>query len=294
MADNYTHRYNARNALTIAEYTPRNMEAFILGANGPDPLFCYQMYNPFRVHDLSRLGSVMHNEKTALFLKNLFTLARTDAQKDYCLGFLCHYSLDSLIHPYVNYVTEAYGLPFNIPSGHGYFESALDSLISKKVSGQEAARVSYYFPPISRMHLEQIAYLFKIAVDATYPDKVYHASEYVQAFKDFRFIKNFFYSPKKFKFAAALAVEKLFGFKEGYVVSHMQPCKRKIQDIPFWLNSGAGLYCSRSIEDILNQADFMSARNISIGLEFFKGIITADDMMEDVGSKSYETGIAVY
>ena len=154
MADNYTHRYNARNALTIAEYTPRNMEAFILGANGPDPLFCYQMYNPFRINDLSRLGSVMHNEKTALFLKNLFTLARTDAQKDYCLGFLCHYSLDSLIHPYVNYITEAYGLPFNIPSGHGYFESALDSLISKKVSGQEAAQVSYYFPSVSRMHIK--------------------------------------------------------------------------------------------------------------------------------------------
>ena len=53
-------------------------------------------------------------------------------------------------------------------------------------------------------------------------------------------------------------------------------------------------YCSRSVDEILNQADFMSARNISIGLEFFKGVISADDMIEDVGSKSYETGMAVY
>lgn len=294
MADNYTHRYNAHNAITLAGYTPRNEAAFILGANGPDPLFCYQMYNPFRINNLSRLGGVMHNEKTALFLKNLFTLAQTDAQKDYCLGFLCHYALDSIIHPYVNYVTGAYGLPFNIPGGHGYFESALDSRISRQLTGQDAASPDYYCPQISRMHLEQIAYLFKQAVDATYDGYGFHASEYMQAFKDFRLIKNFFYSPKKPKFVLAYIIEKLLGLGEGGVLSHMQPCRRPITRIPFWENSAAGLFCPRTLEQLLLQADYMSARNIGLGLDFFKGIISIDDMIEDVGSKSYETGTAVY
>lgn len=293
MADNYTHRYNARNAIKLAGYAPRSLNSFIMGANGPDPLFCYQMYNPMRKYRLSKLGSVMHNEKTGIFLRNLFRLAQTDAQKDYCLGFLCHYTLDSVIHPYVNYVTTAYGSPYNIPSGHGYFESALDSMISKKLTQSPAAAVEFYCPALSKMELNQIVSLFKKAVDATYKDFRFPKSEYLQAFKDFAFIKGFFYSPKKFKFLPALLVEKLLGFEEGFVTSHMQPCERVIPPFPFWENLDRGLYCVDSLEELLRRADGLSAQAIDIGLNYFKGIYSIDDFVEDIGCKSYETGLTV-
>ena len=293
MADNYTHQQNARNAMEIAQYTPRNTDSFIMGANGPDFLFCYQMYNPVRKYNLSQLGHLMHREKTGLFLKNLFRFAQTDSQKDYCLGFLCHYSLDSTLHPFVNYITELYGSPFSIPSGHGYFESALDSILAKKATGRYAADVDSYCPEMDKMALNQIVALVKKAVDATYEDHIYPRSEYLQAFKDFRFVKKFFYSPNKMKFPLAYMVEKGLKFSEGFVMSHMQPCVRPIPDFPFWKNEVTGLYSVESLDNILLRADYLAAECINIGLEYFKGIYNLGDLLEDIGNKSYDTGVVI-
>jgi cytidylate kinase len=293
MADNYTHQYSARNALQMVAYEPRDIDAFIMGANGPDPLFCYQMYNPFRKLNLSALGSLMHKEKTGMFLKNLFELARTDAQKDYCLGFLCHYSMDSTLHPFVEYVDSAYSSPFNIPSGHGYFESALDSRLSLKVTGNPAPSVDSYCPKMNPLTLNQITYLFKRAVDATYPGYSYTQDDYIQAFKDFRLVKDFFYSPGKFKHVLAGIVEKALKFSEGYVKSHMQPCTMDIPDYPFWINEGIGFYSCESLDEILKRADYLSAEQIGFGIQYFAGQFTLKDLMKEVGNKSYETGIAI-
>lgn len=293
MPDNFTHQFNARNALKIADYEPRNINAFIIGANGPDPLFCYKMYNPFRKYHLSGLASRMHKEQTGLFLQNLFRCAKTDTQKDYCLGFLCHYSLDSIMHPYVEYVTTTYSMPYNIPSGHQYFEGALDSQISYRFTGRYAASTEAYCPDIKRTHLEQIARLFKQAAKATYTDIEYPLQEYIQAFKDFKFIKQMFYSPNRWKNGLAFVVEKLLRFDEGFVVSHMQPCKRKIEDVPVWCNYSVNILSTATIAELLKRADYMSADYIKVGLEYFKGVYSAQDLLEDIGNKSYETGVTI-
>lgn len=293
MAENYTHQYNARNAMKIAGYEPRNINSFILGANGPDPLFCYQMYNPMRKYDLAGLGHLMHKEKTGLFLKNLFRFAQTDAQKDYCLGFLCHYSLDSTIHPYVNYISQLYGSPYNIPAGHGFLESALDSKLSMDTTGQPAAQVDRYCPEMDKADLNQITLMLKKAVDATYPDHKYPRSEYIQAIRDFRFIKKFFYSPSKIKFPLAYMVEKVLGFSEGFVMSHMQPCVRPLPDFRFWKNEGANLHSVETLDNLLLRADYLAAESINTALEYFKGVYTLGDFIEHIGNKSYDTGLVI-
>ncbi len=293
MADNYMHQHSARKALEITGYVPRNIDAFVMGANGPDPLFCYQMYNPFRKLHLSKLGSLMHKERTGRFLRNMFESARTDAQKDYCLGFLCHYSMDSVIHPYVEYVDSAYGSPFNIPSGHGYFESALDSRTALADEGNPAPTVERYWPLMSALTLDQTTYLFKKSVDATYEGHSYTQEDYIQAFKDFRMVKKFFYSPHKTKRVLAKIIEKVLGFEEGYVVSHMQPCSRQIPEFPFWQDEASGLYSAESLDDILLRADRLSAEALGYGLDFFAGKISSRELIEKVGNKSYETGMAI-
>lgn len=293
MADSYAHQHNARNALAIAEYTPRDINSFILGSNGPDPLFFYQMYNPFRKYNLSDLGHIMHNEKTALFLRNMFRFAQTDSQKDFCLGFLCHYSLDSIIHPYINYITQAYGSTYNIPSGHAYFESALDSHISMIETGETAAKVEAYFPEMEKMYLDQIVTLFKKAVDATYKDFSVPRDEYLQAFKDLKIIKNFLYSPSKLKLFNATLIEKILGFEEGFVTGRMQPCDKELPNFPFWKNLGVDLFSTESLNNLLLRADYLSAEYIKHGIDYFSGIISIDDLIEEIGNKSYETGLTI-
>lgn len=293
MPDNFAHQHNARVALEISGYTPRLIDCFIMGANGPDLLFYYQRYNPLRKYQLDKLGKLMHREKTGLFLKNLFTMAATDAQKDYCLGFLCHYAMDSIIHPYVNYATTAYGAPFNIPGGHAFFESRLDSRIAYKTAADLKHAPLLFCPVLKKSYVDQIAYLLKNAVDATYRGFDVPYSEYYQALRDFRFAKKFFYSGGKFKYAVSYIAEKFLGVPDGVMTGHMQPCDRPIPPTKFWYNKEAGLYSNENLRHLLARADQAAADNIKVGLEFFKGVYSADDLLEDIGNKSYVTGVAV-
>ncbi|MEG1896003.1 MAG: zinc dependent phospholipase C family protein [Oscillospiraceae bacterium] len=293
MPDSYAHKFNGQNAMRIAQYTPRSYPAFILGCNGPDPLFSYKMYLPFHKKGLNTLGTKMHNEKTGLFLQNLFRLAKTNTQKDYCLGFLCHYSLDSTLHPYVNYITSAYASPYNIRHGHGYFESALDSYISHTETGSWAAQPEEYFPEIKKMQLDQIITLFKRAVQATYDDSVYPREDYLRAFKDFKLTKRWMYSTGSWKIPIGALVEKLLGLGSGFVTCHMQPCKRVIKNVPMWRNVPVGFFCTATIQELFGRADYMSADYIKVGLSYFNGQYSLGELLEDIGNKSYETGLAI-
>ncbi len=103
-------------------------DAFLLGNQGPDPFF-YLMVAP-TTHEFRRIGQIMHRQKTVELLANMHrylingcsclegkhaAVARTDNHDDayaqdvtsgevckaYALGFLCHYLLDSTVHPLV-------------------------------------------------------------------------------------------------------------------------------------------------------------------------------------------------
>ena len=81
------------------------VEAFLLGNQGPDPLF-YVVADP-TLSDWHRLGNRLHREKTdevlAAMKRSLAVLSDSDAEigRAYMLGFLCHYLLDSTVHPLV-------------------------------------------------------------------------------------------------------------------------------------------------------------------------------------------------
>ncbi|MBQ5783260.1 MAG: zinc dependent phospholipase C family protein [Oscillospiraceae bacterium] len=293
MPDNYAHKYNGQQALKLADYTPRNYEAFILGCNGPDPLYCYQMYETKRRHNLYDLADRMHRERTGLFLQNLFTLAQTNAQKDYCLGFLCHYALDSVMHPYINYITTAYASPFNRENGHQWFESALDSAIAFHETGSRAANPAEYCPYTRRMYIEQIVTLFKQAVEATYEDVHYDRNEYTTAFHDFRKVKNWLYSPTENKAFIARPTEMLLGLEKGMVASRIQPCKLEITDVAVWRDNVTGFFRTDTIQDLMHRANQMAADYINVGLSFFHGTYNVYDLLEDIGNKSYLTGFAL-
>ncbi|MBQ7283604.1 MAG: hypothetical protein IJW74_01950 [Oscillospiraceae bacterium] len=293
MPDGYAHKYNGQCAMNIAKYKPRNYRAFVLGCNGPDPLFFYQMYNPWRKISLADLGRRMHTEKTGLFLQNLFRFAQTNAQKDYCLGFLCHYSLDSIMHPYINYITTAYGHPYNRDNGYCWFESCLDSHISHHECGEPAAHPNAYAPEIKKLYMDQIVTLFKQAVEATYTDVEYDRSEYVKLFSDFRKIKKALYSPNRSKIYFARIAELVLKHPKGYISCRMQPCTEEIKDIGIWRNNPTDLFCDATIDELFRRANQMSADYIKVGLEYFNGVYSAQDLLEDIGNKSYVTGLTI-
>ncbi|MBQ9845530.1 MAG: zinc dependent phospholipase C family protein [Oscillospiraceae bacterium] len=292
MPDSYAHKYNAQCALKIANYKPRNYQTFILGCNGPDVFYYYRKYDPFRTQNMSTLSNLLHTNRTGLFMQNMFRFAQTNAQKDFCLGWLCHYSLDSIMHPYINYVTTAYAHPFNIDQGHSFFESSLDSYISKHETGFPAANPDEYLPDISKMYVDQIITLVKQAVDATYPEEKYERSDYIQAYNDFRRIKKTLYAPGPLTRFYARFLEVVLRLKKDYILSRVQPCFMEIKDIGVWRNNPMGFFCTATIEELMEKANYTSADHIAVGLKYFDGVYNLQDLLEDIGNKSYATGLA--
>lgn len=115
-------------------------EAFLLGNQGPDPLF-YAVASP-RLRAAHRLGSIMHAQRPTELIcalkRSLGFLAPEDQAvgRAYALGFVCHYLLDSTTHPLIfsqQYALCDAGEPGltrdNGGDVHALIESELDELV---------------------------------------------------------------------------------------------------------------------------------------------------------------------
>jgi len=86
-------------------FMPDERDAFLLGNQGPDPLFYLMLMPP--LHEFEELGSDMHKDQpTPLFVSLRRAVdALPDADKSvgkaYLAGFTCHYLLDRAVHPLV-------------------------------------------------------------------------------------------------------------------------------------------------------------------------------------------------
>ena len=101
--------------------------AFRIGLQGPDPLFYHRTYAS---NDVKKEGSRMHRESCASFLQKTMHHVKKEGVNSkefaYLLGFLCHFTLDSECHPYI----DAYIEPRNL--GHLFLESEFEKYMMRK------------------------------------------------------------------------------------------------------------------------------------------------------------------
>ena len=86
--------------------TQSALDAFLLGNLGPDPFFYLTASALTRKY--RRIGQILHKQKTPqlLFAVHEHFIAdrsspESDSRRAYALGFVCHYLLDSTVHPLV-------------------------------------------------------------------------------------------------------------------------------------------------------------------------------------------------
>ena len=127
MPDGYVHVLAARKAAALRGGPVEFLESFKAGANGPDPLFFYRIWALRGGGEMYALSGRLHTEKTGAFLQELLRRALSPACQWYARGFLVHYAVDCVFHPFVYAMTEIEGAPYCIHEGHSFFESALDS-----------------------------------------------------------------------------------------------------------------------------------------------------------------------
>ena len=141
-----THFFQAQKVLEQlkmqSEFDSLNQDAFLWGAQGPDFLYCHR-YLPWQRGDsLKEYATQLHIEKPSKTLGAMrdFYNERSHGELvlSYIYGFLCHYCLDRVGHPFVNYGTQV--LLEQQPDQneeilHNEIESALDVILLRYEKG---------------------------------------------------------------------------------------------------------------------------------------------------------------
>jgi hypothetical protein len=70
-----------------------------MGLQGPDIFFFYQPYHKTRIADY---GIARHEQPAIRMFSPILAEVRENAVLSYLMGLICHYTLDSCCHPYVN------------------------------------------------------------------------------------------------------------------------------------------------------------------------------------------------
>lgn len=198
-------------------------EAFLLGNQGPDPLF-YLVADPL-VPASNRLGSLMHHARPARLLSSLrdaLTMLGHDelpVGRAYAAGFLCHYLLDSSVHPLV--YAEQYAICDAGVEGldrsdagvvHAEIERDLDEMVLYTKTGLTVETYRPYREVLraSDDTLGTIDKLFFYMNLWTY-SRTLELDCYTQAVRSFRLVQHLFYSPRQGKSAVLAPIERTFG-----------------------------------------------------------------------------------
>lgn len=205
----------------------RRPAVFNWGLMGPDPLF-YQGLAFGR--PLHKYGNMMHEQKTdALFFAfaravNRMTGTRRAVAEAYFYGFLCHYALDSAIHPYV-YCRQAEAMEAN-PSAHA---SAVHCQIESDID-YALYELEYHAPvtdfnPDKYFTLEPdelavMAVLLQYILAAVYGVKA-DTPVLRSAFREMLTAQNFLYSRSVLAYRGLQRAETMLG-KGTLLTSHMK------------------------------------------------------------------------
>lgn len=289
MPEGYTHVRTARRAAKGVHYRIQCPAAFAAGANGPDSLFCFEVWKSAakRRYDLPGLGNRMHEENTGAFLQSLMKRVSTRPQVEYALGFLSHYAADTVMHPYVCALCQP-GMPYAGAGGHGYFEIALDSTLHAEDTGVSLVPAEDTSPRMKGEELADVTTLLAHCLKDAYGLDI--PVEYLaDAFEDIYRLRSIFPSRTGIKKAFFTLVEPMFGGR-GFITGHVSP-RRLVSDLPDqWTDPFTGETRRGNAFALLRESEKRSGIFMAGALEYWMGGITAEEFFGLLGSMSYTEG----
>ncbi|MDO4428989.1 MAG: hypothetical protein Q4B91_05765 [Atopobiaceae bacterium] len=201
--------------------TPAERDAFLLGNQGPDPLF-YLTIDPL-MHKWSPLGNALHASAPAEVLLAMREAAlrlegrERQIARAYVAGFACHWLLDSTIHPFVyfwqNGICSA-GVPGLDESArsrvHAEIERDFDEMALYALTGRTVERWRPHertlaasratLAAIDKLYFYAALWIFERAIDPR---------TFSTAVREFRLVQRVFDSPSGRKRDLLGTVERL-------------------------------------------------------------------------------------
>lgn len=224
-----THNLFAADVLSRLDEPGIDRCAYAWGAQGPDFLFCHRYFKTMRdksIKTLQEYGSLMHSTSPSKTLEAMrrFTAAHDGSTyRSYVLGFVCHYSLDSTAHPYVNARAAELAEEREHETQdtmHGEIEASLDAIVLRWKTGKLPGEVKLgdMFPKnegVQRM----IARLYREVLFEVYGADVSEEALY-QSTKDAHFLFAVCNDPTGIKRSLFNIIEK---GRPRHIVSHLVP-----------------------------------------------------------------------
>ena len=194
-----------------------------------DSLMFYNLFSILPGKKIRDFQKYFHTNKTQEFFINLINyIKENDYTEDidvnsFLVGTICHYVLDSTVHPYIYYKTGYFNKndksTYKYNNVHTFMETFLDNdMIKRRESINpykfNISKFSFYTSKFSNELNDTIKYTFKETFDVDNMDKIYYKSlkqmrNSIFIFRQDRYgIKKFFY-----KLADTFTSKRVFRFE---------------------------------------------------------------------------------
>ncbi|PHV70212.1 hypothetical protein CS063_12090 [Sporanaerobium hydrogeniformans] len=313
MPDIITHYLFGLNTTQNLKHSPlhtiikEHPDLFFIGLQGPDFMY-YALQRQKLVY--SHIGLKMHTEKTGEFIISALShLKRYEVTSkefnellSYMSGFLCHYILDSMAHPYIFYLggyyledtpeTKKYeGL-------HKKIELAIDTILLEQRLSKKAHQFNINKYILSRAHLpsslltlydETLFLLYGINNGGAIFKKSYEDTRlYYRLTSDSLGAKKTLLSSTRFLLPKAVANHVHYFSYYNCVdplIDYLNSSKR------VWLHPVTGNVYTFSFHDILRNATKKSITLLQATYDFVNSTLSYQEFKELLPNLSYLTGL---
>lgn len=300
------HSYRKMSDDTIVKKAVKNNRgSYKLGLLGPDIFFYYATEV---VAARKNIGSLMHTTKTDVFLKNMITyvdLHKGRAREigiSYLCGFLSHYVVDCICHPYVYWMTDYLHKEINYLEKHFRFESDMDiTLLSmyKKTTPYEFMKNSTFC--LNEAETAVVCDMLYYAIRSTYHDsRITRSGIQMAIYSLYKEQKLIRIASEKTNRAIA-RISKMFG-NQRYLAPFIPSPKEVRYEDPLnlkhkkWHNPwDLSKTSTDSVPEMLGKAD----RRFSLMMFLLDNYLSPDmnkgaaykTLMAFIGCKSYHSGL---
>ncbi len=313
MPDIITHYLFGLNTTQNLKHSPlypivkEHRDLFLIGLQGPD--FMYYAFHKQKLA-YAYIASKMHTEKTGEFIiSSLSHLKRyqVDSKEfnqllSYMCGFLCHYILDSIAHPYIFYLGGRYvedAPETKVFEGlHKKIELAIDSLLLEQLLSKKAHQFNINKHILTLTHLptcllnlydETLFLLYGISNGGAIFKKSYEDTRlyYKLTFDSFG-AKKALVSSTSFMLPKALVTHaNNFSYYNCVdpLINYLNTNKK------VWLHPVTGNVYTFSFHDILRNAAKKSLTLLQATYDFVTSNLSYQDFKEMLPNLSYLTGL---
>lgn len=270
--------------------------AALAGGEGPD-LFFFTPRRDQKGVFLPRLGSTLHHERTGDFLCALIKNAQTPVQRDYALGFLCHYATDTTFHPFVYAHSLRSDGTFS-STVHCTLEHTLDLWLYKQRTGRrDTPQHMTGFRAMKSPDRAQVAQLLSLTLAQVFPEFPVHAALCRRVFSDCVLTTRLLASPHGVKYCVLGAIAAPLRLRDK-LHAHMVPHRLPEYDAPNacrqpWRSpfEPDGPVRFEGVKELYDAAVARAKEYIAAARTFWDGARDEAALRCAIGSNSYDSGL---